>query len=509
MIDDSGIMKSPLALARSAPAAATAQLFPARVLAIIGVVLGSFIVFWPTTLSLAERWADTVSRAYTHGSMIVVVACLLIWRRRAVLASLPAQPSWMAAAATAALGLAWLVMFRGGMQIVHQALLPLICLGSVATIFGFAVARQTLLPIGYLYFTVPLWDAFNPLLQWGSVLAVRGLLSLLGIPVYFDGLEFQIPAGRFEIADGCSGLHFFIVGLAIATLYGEWHSDTRRMRMRLLVLGVLFALITNWIRIAIIIVAGHMTHMQHHLVKEEHYSFGWFLFAGAMAIYFFIVRRWPAPPLPAAVPPPSGARAVPARGLALAAAALAIPAIAPLADANIATVGAARAHALPVRVADWERAQPAGPIGGAPTFRDADVGEQATFTRGGAAVQAFSAVYLEQSQGRELTGFHNQPLGDGFRQATPFALTTDGQWLEVEAHDAARARWLVRLSYRIDAASFTSPRRAQIAYALGSLTHDPLSSALVLRAPCAADCADARRNLEEFARAAGLARSAP
>ena len=46
--------------------------------------------------------------------------------------------------------------------------------------------------------------------------AVRVLLRTVGIPAYFDGLQFQIPAGSFEIAGGCSGLHFLIVALAIA-----------------------------------------------------------------------------------------------------------------------------------------------------------------------------------------------------------------------------------------------------------------------------------------------------
>ena len=41
--------------------------------------------------------------------------------------------------------------------------------------------------------------------------------------------------------------------------------------------------LTNWCAFFIIVVAGHLTDMQHHLVTDEHYSFGWYMFAGMMA----------------------------------------------------------------------------------------------------------------------------------------------------------------------------------------------------------------------------------
>jgi exosortase A len=497
MIDDSSILKSPLALGSSTVAAGAA-----RAIALIAVVLGTFAVLWPTTISLSERWADTVSRAYTHGSLILLLSCVLVWRRRAVLAAIPAQPSWLACAATAALGLAWLIAFRAGITIGHQILLPIICLGVVATIFGFAVLRRLWLPIGYLYFAIPIWDILNPLLQWGAAFAVRGLLSVVGIPVFFDGLEFQIPAGRFEIADGCSGLHFFLVGLSIATLYGEMHSDSRVMRLKLLALATFFALATNWVRIALIIVVGHQTDMQHHLVKEEHYTFGWFMFAGAMAIYFLIVRRWPAPPesadpvaLPAVTP------AVPVRGVWLACAALALPAVAPLADANVAGADRASRYGLP-QVQGWSR--DASAINGAPLFRNPDSSEQATFVRDLTGVQAFSAVYLQQTQGKELNDFANRPFGEGFAQVSGFTYPGDGRWLEVQVRDRARATWLVRVLYRVDDAAFANSRHAQLAYAARSLSGDPVSSALVLRTACATDCDAARTALDRFTRDAGL-----
>lgn len=490
-MEDTGTLKAPLTLERTLPGSIAAV----RAIVLIAVVLLTFAALWPTTASLIERWSDTVSRAYTHGSLILLISCVLVWRRRASFSSIDVRHSWPAFAATAALGLLWLVVFRGGVQIGHQLLLPLICFGMIWTIFGYALTRRVLFPVAYLYFALPIWDLINPLLQWVSVFAVRGVLSLLGIPVYFDGLELQLPAGRFEIADGCSGLHFFIVGLAIAALYGEWHSDTRGTRVRLLVLGALFALATNWIRIAIIIVAGHLTQMQHYLVSGEHYTFGWVMFAVAMAVFFLIVRRWPAV---AASPPPEAkpARiAVPPMGIALAAVALLLPASLPWIDGNRGAEAQLAVHVLPPAVAGWSRSDTSAP---APRFINADHAGQGSYQSGGDVVQAFSAAYLQQMQGRKLADFGNQPLGEGLVPASRAQVIGDGAWLQMEARDRAGDRWLVRLRYRVDDYASADLRRTQLVYGVASLTGNPVSSAQVLRAACDGNCDSARAVLDRF-----------
>jgi exosortase len=492
MTEDSGVMKAPLAIPESTPAVAGT----ARAAVLIAIVLGAFVVLWPSTLSLAERWSDTVTRAYTHGSMIVLISAWLLWRRRGLVATMPASPSWLAFGGTAVLGGVWLVAWRSGVEVAHVSLLPPICAALVATVFGFPILRKLWLPIAYLFFTIPLWDMLNPALQWASAYAVRVLLSLVGIPVYFDGLEFQIPAGRFEIAGGCSGLHFFIVGIAISVLYGEMNNDTRATRFKLIALGVLFALLTNWIRISIIIVAGHLTQMQHHLVREEHYTFGWGMFAGAMAIFFLIVRRWPATAAPPAEPAPAAMPAAPLKGLLLAALAVAAPAIASLADRNVAAPERAAAHALPREVPGWHRGDPVA--SGAPRFLDADATDSREYSDAGVTVQAFGAVYRQQMQGKELANFENLPFGENVVPASGFALA--GDWLELRVRDRAGRSWLARVRYRIDDAYFAHLRRAQIAYGLGSLHGDPVSSATVLRARCASDCDAAREALDRFVR---------
>jgi exosortase len=476
-----------------------------RALVAVAILFATLALLWPTTETLLVKWMDVVSRSYTHGPLIVLMAAFLLWRSCAVPEAV-VRHSWAGAVVLALLGVFWLATYRSGIQLAHQALLPLIFMAALWTMFGAAFLRRVWIAVGFLFFAIPVWDILVPLLQWLSVFAVRAFLSVLGIPVYFDGLEFQIPAGHFEIAGGCSGLHFLNVAVALAVFYGELHDDTLKTRIKLLCLAVVFALLTNWVRITIIIVAGHLTDMQHYLVSGEHYSFGWMIFAVAMIVFFLIVRRWPSTARAA----PASAQVITAAsrswllpGLPLVGAALLLPALLYAFDANEAAPQSAARHAPPATVAGWVAADSMPPLD-APFFSGADQESRRRFTAGDRSVDVFVSSYLQQRQEKELAGFLNRPQGRDSR-TLEVAASADGRWQEMTARDAAGNRWLTWLSYRVDDRWFGTPLRSQVAYAFGSLIRDPVSSAIVLRAPCAQDCAAARDALGSFAAAARLA----
>ena len=482
------------------PAAVFNSRFARPVFAIL-LMLGTFVALWPTTQSLMIRWTDTVNRAYTHGALIVALCCFLIWHQREALARVALRPSWPACVAGLVLGVLWLILLRAGVQIGHQALLPLIAFCAVWAAFGAPAMRCLWLPVLYAYFTIPVWDLINPLLQWLSAFAVRGVLSLIGLPVYFDGLNFQIPAGVFEIAGGCSGLHFFIVGVAIAVFYGELHRDRLATRVKLVALAIAMALLTNWLRIAIIIVAGHLTDMRHYLVSGEHYTFGWAMFAVAMAIYFLIVRRWTAEEAVAA-PEAAPAASLAVSGVAMACIALLLPGAWQWLDANRASADSAARDALPVAVAGWrEVAAPGEPRPA--EFINADGFAARSFYGDGSAVDVYRAFYLHQEQGRELAGYANRPQGPDM-QARSNVVAPDGRWREIKAQYLTGDDWLVWYAYRVGERRDVDTLRAQLRYGVASLSDNPLSSALVLRTRCVRDCPAARARLARFARESGL-----
>lgn len=456
-----------------------------------------FALFWPTTASLLEQWQNDVQRTYTHGLLIPAIAAWLLWRNRSVVQG-EARFSAVSAVCLVGCAVAWLVAWRSGLQIVHQALLPLIVFGAVATCLGFTVARQMWLPIAYLYFAVPVWELGIGILQSLSVVAVKALLRVVGIPAYFSHNTFQIPAGTFEIADGCSGLHFVIVALAIAVLYGELNRDKWSVRCKLIALAAALAMATNWLRILIIVIAGHTTDMQHYLVAEEHYSFGWVVFAVAMLVFFLIAKRWPVHEHDTSeAQTPIGARSLVVAG----ATTVVLLAIAPL--WNVLTdreADSAESHELG-GVSGW-RATTADAVW-YPISPEADVESIQRFDSGSAQVDVYVGTYLIQRQGKELGGFGSSILGDDLRPVAG-AHAMNERWNEVRARDASGNEWLVRSSFRIDERWHVSALEAQLAYGVRSLFGSPVSSVVAMRSRCETTCDGASAALDGFAAANGF-----
>lgn len=464
--------------------------------AAIGFVVLAFACFWPTTQSLLVRWDDYVQRTYTHGYLIVALSLWLIWRDRA---RLEPMSGYLPGVVPLSIGvLCWIVAWRSGIQIAHQASLPLLILTAVVTGCGWGVARQLLFPILYLYCAVPVWDTFTPVLQGISVFAVRSLLLAGGIPVYFESNRFQLPAGSFEIADGCAGLHFFVVALSISLLYGAIHRDTLRSRVRLVALGVALALLTNWIRIFIILLIGHLTEMQHPLIRGEHYTFGWFMFAGAMIVFFLVVRRWPAPLIA------SSARTIDAQHTSASGwwAALTVFGVALLwtqLDKNQAADS--QPHVLQRRPGGWQAVDAV--TAWHPRFEGAASSQHLEYRSQGQTVEAYVATYLSQVQGKEMAGYYNAVLGD-LTATEAHVVGIPAQWRGMRARDAQGAEWEVVYTYVVDDKRYSSAFRAGIAYGLGSVFGAPLSSVVVLRSACDGDCERARSALQQFVSAAAL-----
>lgn len=470
-----------------------------RALGAIALVVLGFVLFWPTTVSLVEQWEDTVRRTYTHGYLIVALALWLLWRNRSTWVRVELRPSVLACIAVVAASVVWLIAYRAGVRIAHQALLPAMIFGAFAACYGWMAARRNVLPFAFIYFAVPLWDALNPLLQSASTFAVRVLLRIAGIPAYFSGNTFTLPAGSLEIAGGCSGLHFFVVGVAIAVLYGELNRDSLRTRVKLVLLAALLAMLTNWIRIFIITIAAHLTDMQHYLVSEEHYSFGWVMFAGTMLIFFLIVRRWPLsadPEVEADAPAPQTGPIV-WHGAALALASLIVAPAWLLADDNV-VAPEDLPQVMPLRVENWST-ESLTRNDWKPVFIGADLIQRAAFFRDSRTVEGFAALYADQHQGKELAGFNNSVLGESMiprRRATSAGVD---RWMEMEAADWRGDRWLLWYAYRLDQQWYDRTLSMQIQYGVRSLAAAPLSAVVAFRTPCAGDdCSAARATLRDF-----------
>lgn len=459
------------------------------------LLASTFALLWPTTATLIAAWEDESVTSYTHGYLVVALSIWLLWRDRHRLLAHPATLTLSAAVPLAAISVLWLICVRASIQTAHQFLLPIIVWLSICTALGWRAAVAGIFAVGYLYFAVPVWGAINGVLQDATVVAVEALLRATDVPAYVEGSFVHLAAGTFEIAGGCSGLHYFIVAFAIAALYGEVHRDSWGARLRILAVALVLALLTNWLRVYTIILAGYFTDMQHYLVRVDHSTYGWAVFAVMMVVFFVIVRRLPT----AAEEPESAALAQssalqPKWPLAVTTALAAIAlgplwsVLAPISAAPLPQAGELLPSATP-----WSSAS-AGPSW-QPVFRGADLEQRGYYQRGGMRIEGYAAAYASQTQRKELIGYANSLTGADLSIVSSTPIEPRGPANELIVQDTAGAQFVLWYFYRIGSLQTRSDFEAQVAYGVKTLTGSPISTVVALRAPCSTDCDAARAEL--------------
>jgi exosortase A len=472
----------------------------------VAIFGAAFLLLWPTASSLIKEWEDEANNTtYTHGYLIAAVCVWLLFRNRSRLQTLPLASNAAACVLLAIAGFAWLIGVRSGIQSAHQ-LLPIIVWLTICAALGLRAACISSFAVGYLYFAIPLWGHINGALQSATVVAVDLLLRATDITAYVQGNFVYLPAGIIEIAHGCSGLHYFIVALAIGALYGEIHRDDLKTRALQLLLAAALALVTNWVRVYIITIAGYLTDMKHYLVSESHYMFGWYVFAGSMVIFFLIVRRMkvaeeqPTLATPATALSPKSSLQYPL-GAVLSFAALAAAPLWELAMPPEPAALPAAHEVLPSDLsADWWGPNAASATSWRPVFVGADVEAHGSYSSVDRKLEVYVAVYGLQQQGKELIGYENSLLGKNADASIVARSTIDvrGPATELVLRARLGEEFLIWYFYRIGSLQTDRDLVAQLAYGVRSLVGAPLSRIVALRTRCEPDCDEARAILQSF-----------
>ena len=259
------------------------------VLVVLAAYAALLVVLLPTVSGIVQRWMK-LDESYSHGFLLLAVALGLLvqsWRRFKPRTGF--YPFWLVPffAALMAYGVGHLLRIQALQEL---TVVPLL-LGLLAVFLGWRQVKPFIIPVGILFFAVPVWDFLSWPLQLITVEINRLLLGLFGIEFRVDGVfVYLIGVGVFEVAHGCSGLRYLLVGQLLAVLYGHLNFTRARTRLLLYFCGILFALLANWIRVFVIIYMGHETNMQSSLIAD-HDTFGWWVFAGTLVPLFFIARK--------------------------------------------------------------------------------------------------------------------------------------------------------------------------------------------------------------------------
>ena len=440
----------------------------------------------------------------SHGFLIAPICLGLLWRARFALSNAPIRGSLTGCILLLCCGLAWLVFLRSGIQDLQLLLLPPILFLAAYAAFGFRAAWVLAFPIGYLGFALPAWGTLGGPLQELTTWAVGAVMPVIGLPARVSGFLVHLPNGTFEIAYGCSGINFLVVGLAIAALLGELQQAPIRRRALLLVAAGLLAITANWVRVLAIIAIGYVTNMHNGLVTGGHLLFGWVLFAIILVGYIWMVTRH-LPEVegkPTPVSPGDQTAQVQLRLSYLAPALLAL-AVAPGLEY---TLGSSRSMAheslsAPAGRASWRGPQAVASSPWRPVFVGSDVHWQVAYSgTGGRDVEMVGVGYAAQEQGHELVNEGNSLLGNGALTVVHVGVVkaAGNAFTEEVVVDGQGRRSVVWSVYDIAGRHFVVPLLSQLWYGVRSLGGATYSALFAFRASCEPTCDAARQTLGLF-----------
>lgn len=257
------------------------------------------VLFYPTFEGLFARWIKW-DESLSHGLLVNSIFIYLLYK------SLPWQAnknptiiSLLLLCGLTLCSLAWFMVRAANIHVLEQLLLIILLCGLYANCYGLKTAFSYRLLLLLPIFTIPVWDQFTTPLVNLSGLIVGKMVQLVALPAVIEGNSIFIPFGQIVIADGCSGLRYFEIALALAYIIGLLNNYNERKLLPALILAAALGLLANWIRIFILVLIGYESKMESSLMANHEY-FGWFVF-GVMclpAIYWAPVAHTEATTVP-------------------------------------------------------------------------------------------------------------------------------------------------------------------------------------------------------------------
>ena len=252
------------------------RLWIAAIAVLAAGIVAFALVFHQEALRAVAVWDE--STAYNHCYLILPISAYLIWERRRILAERAPNPNGWVLLAMLPFGLAWLfaahAQIMEGRQLAAMSLFQLF----VLAVLGFQVWRVSAFALLYLFFLVPSGAFLTaPMQDFAARFAVAGV-ELVGIPVYSNGLDIEVPGARFTVAEACAGLRFLIASVALGTLYGYTMYRSWTRRAAFILVSIIVPIIANGMRVWGIVVLGYWLG-DAQAATADHLIYGWVFFS--------------------------------------------------------------------------------------------------------------------------------------------------------------------------------------------------------------------------------------
>jgi len=228
-------------------------------LVIAGVLLA--VIYAPIVPSMVAQWNDDPN--YSHGFLIPLISGWFLWRDRKALAELTPSPHWSGIPLLLFGMLLLVVGYAGTEYFTMRSSLIVIVAGIVLYWFGREIFKSAALPIGYLFFMVPLpyilYDSVAFPLKLFITKSSVWILKNLGVVIWREGNIIILPQTVLEVADACSGLRSLVSLLALGVAYAFTSELTSTKRLILIFSTLPIAIATNMFRV---VMTGYLA--QHY-----------------------------------------------------------------------------------------------------------------------------------------------------------------------------------------------------------------------------------------------------
>lgn len=220
---------------------------------LIGLLFLLIVLYAKIVPDMVMDWYNDEN--YSHGFLVPLLACYFIYIRWPELKDSPAIPL-KAGLLVVVLGLLQLLIgWLGTEYFTMRSSLIVLLAGLILSFFGTSVFRGLTLPLGYLFFMVPIpyiiYDAAAFPLKLFVTKASVLTLKAIGVVVLREGNIIMFPSTTLEVADACSGIRSLISLLALAVAYAFFIRITPWKRWLLICSAIPIAIFTNAMRVIV------------------------------------------------------------------------------------------------------------------------------------------------------------------------------------------------------------------------------------------------------------------
>tara|TARA_R110000823_G_scaffold210224_14_gene340607 strand:+ start:47195 stop:48703 length:1509 start_codon:yes stop_codon:yes gene_type:complete len=249
------------------------------------VSIGLLWLYLETIFSMIAIWSR--SDTFAHGFLILPISLWLVWMKRDELAHIAPVPAPWVALLLLPASFGWMLANMVDVLVVQQLALVAMLIIAVWAVIGHSLALALAFPLGFLFFAVPIGEGLiAPMMDFTAVSTVH-LVRVSGIPVFREGLYFELPSGRWSVVEACSGVRYIIASVTVGTLFAYLTYVSWWRRALFILISAIVPVFANTLRAYIIVMLGHFSDMTV-ATGADHLVYGWVFFGVVIFILFWL-----------------------------------------------------------------------------------------------------------------------------------------------------------------------------------------------------------------------------